>query len=151
MVRLIRVNRGQIPLAGLSRRRKPVLPMPKESDVQAAIAEALRHHGLKVLVTSRIRKKVFCKACRNWFWPIGPDAGPTTGLPDLFVRRSETTRFGRAWPPLLWIALEIKPFLGAKIRPEQQALVDAGDSVIAHETQFALDTIRAIDERLGCL
>lgn len=150
MVRMIRVDRGQIPLKGVSRRREPVLPMPKESDVQAAIVNWLRINRIDVLVTSRVRKRVRCSQCGSWSWPAGGD-GVTKGLPDLFVRRSLASELLPAWPDYLWLGLEVKPYKGAKIRREQEALAQLSGLVIVYSVDDALQAVHQVDERLGCL
>jgi hypothetical protein len=147
MVRLIRVERGQIPLSGLSRRRKAVMPAVPESDVQAAIVDGLRLHGLEVLITSRVMHRARCPKCAAWFWPGGND-GATKGLPDLCVRRSKSGRFGEVWPRRLWVLMEVKPDQFAKVRPEQLELAESGGSIIVYTLADALAAVKEVDERM---
>jgi hypothetical protein len=95
-----------------------------EKDLCRQIVATLRRDGYIVLVVGQL---------------IARGSGTTVGTPDLFVSR--TTWGG------LWQAMEVKTATG-RVRPEQQALVDAGFSAIVRTAEQALELAAAVNARL---
>lgn len=120
-----------------------------EAEAQRAIVDALSMYGLRVHVTSRVRKLVRCARCSFQFRPAGGD-GVTRGTPDLYVRRSETTRHGESWFPKIWLGLEVKPHRSARVRPEQRELCEGGSIAIVYSVDDALAEVDLIDKFHRC-
>jgi len=111
-------------LPGLDRGKQSKQIPVLEKDLQRLIVGALRRHGYAVIETGKHHANL---------------SGNTAGCPDLFV---SSRRWGGLWQPM-----EVKP-AGKPIRTAQQALVDAGLSVIVHNAQEALAVAEITDEKM---
>jgi hypothetical protein len=111
-------------LPGLDRGKQSKQVPMLEKDLQRLIVGALQRLGYAVIETGKHHANL---------------SGNTAGCPDLFV---SSRRWGGLWQPM-----EVKP-AGRPVRPAQQALVDAGLSVIVHTAQEALSVAAAVNTRM---
>jgi hypothetical protein len=95
-----------------------------EKEICRQIVAALRRRGYTVLQVGQL---------------IARGSGTTTGTPDLFVSRAS---WGGLWQPI-----EVKTATG-KVRPEQQALINAGLSAIVRSAEQAIELTAAVNARL---
>lgn len=98
-------------------------PKTTEASIQATLKHALETCGYIVLEVAKGRS---AKAKGLW-------VGHTPGTPDVFVSHP-------AWPVGEWLGLELKTPTG-RVRPEQQALADAGRVVIVRSVYEGLDEV----------
>jgi hypothetical protein len=111
-----------------------------EATLQAHITSVLRTLGYTLMETGKSRSAVRCPHCKGRHYATGWQ-GNTVGLPDLYIHRE-------GWPAGTALAMELKTPKGA-VRPEQQALADAGCTVIVRTFSDALRWVRSFEERLG--
>ena len=111
-----------------------------EATLQAHITSILRTLGYIVMETGKSRSAVRCPHCNVRHYATGWQ-GNTVGLPDLYIHRE-------GWPSGTALAMELKTPTGI-VRPEQQALADAGCTVIVRTFSDALRWVRSFEERHG--
>lgn len=111
-----------------------------EATLQAHITSVLRTLGYTIMETGKSRSAVKCPHCKGKHYATGWQ-GNTVGLPDLYIHRE-------GWPIGTALAMELKTPTGA-VRPEQQALADAGCTVIVRTFSDALRCVRSFEERHG--
>lgn len=111
-----------------------------EATLQAHITSILRTLGYTVMETGKARSAVRCPKCGAKHYATGWQ-GNTVGLPDIYIHRE-------GWATGTALALELKAPRGA-VRAEQQALADAGCSVIVRTFSDALRWVRIVEERHG--
>ncbi len=113
-------------LPGLDRGRQQRQIHTTEAQLVEAIRIALRARGYCVLRIGQYRA--------DW-------SGNDKGTPDMMFSRA-------GWPCGHWQVMEIK-LPGAPVRAAQQALVDAGLSVIIRSVEEAMDLAAEVNERLS--
>lgn len=113
-----------------------VSPPVPEACIQREIVEGLRRRGYVVLEVGKARRGVTCLKCGTAN-PAGW-GGNTKGCPDLLISRQE-------WQAGTWLGLEVKTATG-KLRPEQQALTDAGRLFVVRSWN---DVLSVISDRTG--
>lgn len=107
-----------------------------ESDVQGRIIDLCAYLGLRVLKTSRVRKR--CLHCGRYS-SVGD--GVTKGLPDLFVQPKNNT-----WEAL-WLGVEIKGKKTA-LSAEQAALAEKKAIIIVRDEKEFYEQIKRYNEVL---
>lgn len=101
-----------------------------EASIQATLKHALETCGYTVLEVAKGRS---AKAKGLW-------VGHTPGCPDVFVSHPD-------WPIGEWLGLELKTPTG-RVRPEQQALADAGRVVIVRGVYEGLCSVACVEYKL---
>ena len=112
-----------------------------EKKRQAAIVKMLKAEGYKVMVTGTPLKIVRCEECGHVQWPKGGNSNEP-GIGDLLVTHPAR------WPLGTWVMLECKTDTG-EVRPEQQALADAGLSWIVRNEAETREAVKEFEDRLG--
>ena len=119
-------------------------PRIKESAQRAQVQRLLGLLGYCSLVVGGERRKVRCPQCGHWSAPTGA-VGNDLGCPDLLVYRA-------GWGVMLGIEMKVRRRLKAEctaVAPHQQALADAGATVICRSVAEAIDACERAEAALG--